>query len=156
MIEITRNISSKYPIITFPLNGFSSEGRVLTEYAREIGIPAVVYEIGQKGFNADRAAEFCELLLTLRLEILNQNAHISGQKTGYFHIEQRIPNHESLRLVETLSNLEPVQKGQILATNATGLEYRCENDSLVVFPRYSNIRAEEPDLALLAKQKWVT
>lgn len=156
LIEITRNIASKYPIITFPLGGFSREGKVLTEYARESGVPAIVYEIGQKGFNSELAHEFSELLLTLDLRVLNPNMRNSDEKTRYFHIEQRVPNDGSLKLIENLSNLELVQKGQILATNESGLEYRCKDEALVVFPRYSNIRSEEPDLALLAKEKWVT
>lgn len=159
MIRLAQNLTPEFPVITFPNEGFSSEGRTLTEFAREQRIPALVYEIGEKGFDADLAARFCDILLNLRpRELLEnmKNTPETPQNTGYFHVRHRIPNAQGLKLVSGLRNLGPVRKGQILATgNEDNPEqiYECPEDSLVIFPRYRNIRAEEPDLALLAVKK---
>ena len=109
----------------------------------------MVFELGQKGFNDYQANEFKNIVMNLNI---NQLAQKSDQSIEYFLINDHIPNSDQLRLVEGLSNLQPVFKGQILAQNCENLCFKCPSDSILVFPHYK-AEKEDRELGLLAVKK---
>lgn len=131
LIGLARAIAKDYSIVTFSNQGFSDKGKTLIEYAKTLSIPALVFELGQKGFNDLQANEFKNIVMNLDINQLTQ--HKSDQSIDYFLINDHIPNIDQLRLVEGLSNLQPISKGQILAQNNEIFCFKCPSDSIRYF-----------------------
>lgn len=153
LIQLSNRITKQYPIVTFSPSGFSHKGKTLIEYAKSKSILALVYEIGQKGFNDAQADEFKKLVLSLADLDINQLRSSSNSPIEYYHINNQIPNQNGLKLVDGLSSLQRVLKGQVLAKNGAGYDFICPNDSIMVFPRYKNIEKDDQEIGLLAVKK---
>lgn len=152
LIQLAYKLAPEYPIITFDPIGFSSQGKTLTEYALIHQIPAVVFEIGEKGFHEELARSFKNLLLAeLKEADFTQNNVMSSIE--YFHISQKIPNHRNHRLKPGFSNLSIISKDQIVSANTEEEFCLAEAESLMIFPRYENILKQEPVIGLLARRK---
>lgn len=158
IILLAHQISSEIPVICFSdQNGFSELGKTLIEFANTNNIPALVYEIGQKGFNIQNANKFVELLLNLNINQLPLFDHSKAkqviQKIEYYLIMYTIPNVRNYRLKPNLESLNYIKKDETLANNINGEEFKSPENSLIIFPRYQNILEHEKELGYLAVLK---
>lgn len=149
LIQMASAIAPSYQIVTFSSQGFSEKGKTLIEYAKSLSMPALVFELGQKGFNDLQANEFKNIVMNLNID---QLTHKSDQSIDYFLINDHILNADQLKLVGGLSNLQPVFKEQILAQNDENFCFKCPSDSILVFPHYK-AEKEDRELGLLAVKK---
>lgn len=154
-IRIANNITTKCPIVTYSASeGFSSKGKTLGEFAEQKAIIEVVFELGQKGFNLERATEYKNLLLQLNLNCL-ENVKVHSQDIEYLHLTDKVPLLKDYRLVNGIRSLSSLKKGEILARHIENqsLEYKCPQDAVAIFPRYENITDFDTELTLLAFKK---
>lgn len=151
LIEISHKIAPEYAITTFSEAGFSNKGRTLVEYAKTLKIPALVYELGQKGFNKALSDEFSRILLGLNVDEILSNGN--SKEIIYYHITGIIPNTQDFRLIPGLVSFQMLKVDEILAKNPDNLEYKCPRNSVLIFPRYINIDKTDAELAYLAERK---
>lgn len=153
LIEMASYWKTDFPIITFSLDGFSVAGKTLTEFVQEkLGKPALVFELGEKGFNADLAQKMQDLLLNLSPKTLKSHLK-SGDEIRYHHIVDKIPILPEVQLVPGLKNLSYLTKSLVLAQNKEHYLYECPYEAHLVFPRYKNITSQDTELGLLAVEK---
>lgn len=153
LIQKAYKIAPKTPVVSFKTEGFSAQGKTLVEYAYSKKIPALVYELGEKGFKDTTAHEFKDLILNLSIENILDTKNT--QKTDYFHMECVIPNKNNLRLVPGLVNFMDLNEGQILARNQNGDEFRTPYSGKLIFPRYQNIGENEAELGYIAVRRFI-
>ena len=155
LIRMAQMISPEIPIVTFAAAGFSNKGKTLTEYAFSKKIPALVYELGQKGFIRERAEMFKKILINMKLtQVLG--AKNDKKTVDYYHIESLIPNQNNLVLEPGLQSYMTIEKDQILAQNKQGLSFKnphINDKTVIIFPRYVGIEKHDPEIAYLAVQK---
>jgi succinylglutamate desuccinylase len=152
MIKIAHSITQKCPIVAYSTTeGFSSKGKTLGEFAEREHIIEVVFELGQKGFNLERAIEYKNLLIELDINQINSS---SNESIEYLYLQDKVPLQDGHALIEDIRSLTPVTKDQILSRHITENHcFTCTMDAVVIFPRYKDITDSDTELALLAIKK---
>ena len=112
LIHYAHAIKPDFPIVTFPNSGFSKEGQTLTEFAKSHSIPAFVIEIGQSGFNNERALMMKNLIQTLDVHQIF-NSQVLHQ-INYYHINEVIPAEPDLKLKPNLCSFQNFKKNETL------------------------------------------
>ncbi len=133
LIRYAHHMRPDFPIVTFPNSGFSKEGQTLTEFAKTYSIPAFVIEIGQSGFNNERALLMKNLIQTLDVDqILNTEA---ANQINYYHINEVIPAEPDLKLKPNLYSFQSFKKNEVLTDSPKS--YKMPEDGVIIFPYYA-------------------
>ena len=152
LIRLAKSIAPEIPVVSFTNGGFSNKGRTLAEYAFEKKIPALVYELGQKGFIRERAEQFKTILINMssdKIKFADQDDH----PTNYYHIESLVPNQDEFKLLPGFQSYMQIKKDQELAINSDGIAYRSPSDAVIIFPRYAGFDKSDRELAYIAVKK---
>lgn len=138
LICYAHTMKPDFPIVTFPNSGFSKEGQTLTEFAKSHSIPAFVIEIGQSGFNIERALMMKNLIQALDVhQIFNSQ---TSSKINYYHINEVIPAEPDLKLKPNLYSFQKFKKNDVL-TDSSKI-YQMPEDGVIIFPFY--VKENEP------------
>lgn len=142
LIRYAHSMRPDFPIVTFPNSGFSKEGQTLTEFAKSHSIPAFVIEIGQSGFNNERALMMKNFIQKLDVnQVLN--SAVSSQvinSINYYHIDEVIPVEKDLKLKPNLYSFQSFKKNEILTDSPRS--YQMPEDGIIIFPFY--VKENEP------------
>ena len=138
LIHYAHAIKPDFPIVTFPNSGFSKEGQTLTEFAKSHSIPAFVIEIGQSGFNNERALMMKNLIQTLDVHQIF-NSQVLHQ-INYYHINEVIPAEPDLKLKPNLCSFQNFKKNETLTDSPKS--YKMPEDGVIIFPYY--VKENEP------------
>ena len=133
LIKYAHAMKPDFPIVTFPNSGFSKEGQTLTEFAKSHSIPAFVIEIGQSGFNTERALLMKNLIQNLDVhQILNSQGL---PQINYYHINEVIPAETDLKLKPNLYSFQNFKKNEVLTDSPKS--YKMPADGVIIFPYYA-------------------
>ncbi len=152
LIRLSKKIAPEIPVVSFKNGSFSNKGRTLAEYAFEKQIPALVYELGQKGFIRERAEQFKTILINInsdKIKFADQEDH----PTDYYHIESLVPNQNDFKLLPGFQSYMQIKKDQVLAINTEGFSYKSPSDAMIIFPRYAGFDKSDRELAYIAVKK---
>ncbi len=133
LIRYAHIMKPDFPIVTFPNSGFSKEGQTLTEFAKSHSISAFVIEIGQSGFNIERALMMKNLIQTLDVHQIF-NSQVTRQ-INYYHINEVIPAEADLKLKPNLYSFQSFKKNEVLTDSPRS--YQMPEDGVIIFPFYA-------------------
>lgn len=152
LIHAAYEICANWPIIAFSTEGFSNEGKTLTEFARHEKIPALVIEISQNGYNYEIASSISENLMKLKVDsILNFKP---SQKLEYYMITETLINHDlDLELNPGFCNLQPVKENELLGQSPNGQKLLCPKTGVFIFPKYGRQTSVPHELGFIATVK---
>lgn len=153
------------PLVSFPLEGFSVDGRTLLEEvfvsARTRGSSnqpvAVGIELGQKGCASPQVQFGCSLVraaieLVREYQLKGLKSFDSGKlddSACVYQIDRPIMSGNGAALVPGLQNFMDVHEGQVIARSSSG-DILCPLDAKILFPKYGELALVSPELADLA------
>lgn len=156
-------LESSYPKVTFPLEGFSLDGKMMLE--RVLAGPnksadakdlissksaSFAIELGAKGFSETQAEAGVAIALKA-MEIINSKSSflVGAGSTPIYRITASIFNKDGAQLMPGLINFMDVKKGQVLGHSRTG-ELVSPCDGKLLFPKYGDLGKSSPELADIA------
>ena len=156
LIQMANYISSDTPILSFKQSGFSKIGMTLIEYANSINIPAIVFEVGQKGFNPSLTREFENKLVKFIENISLNHSFLSDKPIDYYLIVEEIPHEPDQSLIAGFKSFQKLALNQQITLNTANKPSevfinKYEN-SVIIFPRYSQVKVDE-ELGLIAEKQ---
>jgi succinylglutamate desuccinylase len=156
LIHLAKNISPDTPILSFKKTGFSNIGMTLIEYANSLNIPALVFEIGQKGFNQELTLDFSKKIMKFIENISLNRGFFSDKSIDYYLIVEEIPFSNEQVLIEGFKSFESLEPNQKITLNKankpTEIFVNKHENAVMIFPRYSQAKPDE-ELGLIAVKR---
>lgn len=142
LIQLSQKLSQQWPVICFDTKQkFSQEGKTLLEYSKELNIPCLAVELGQKGFNEDLAHLLSQNIYNLKFPDFLASSD-KPIKPYYKIVSTIIDQHNDLKLKPGFSSLDPIAKNQVIAIYSNGQNFISPQDGYILFPNYSNNKNE--------------
>lgn len=158
LIQMAQFISEDTPILSFKSTGFSKIGMTLIEFANSINIPAIVFEIGKKGFNSDLTKDFSQKLIKFIDNISLNRGFLSDKPIDYYLIVEEIPYSDQQSLIDGFKSFENLGLNQQITLNKankpTEIFVNKHIDAVMIFPRYSQAKPNE-ELGIIAIKRTI-
>lgn len=158
LIQMAQFISEDTPILSFKTAGFSKIGMTLIEFSNSIDIPAIVFEIGQKGFNEDLTQDFSHKLIKFIENISLNHGFLSDKSIEYYLIVEEIPYSNEQLLIDGFKSFKNLELNQQITLNTankpTEIFINKHKDAVMIFPRYSQVKPNE-ELGLIAVKRTI-
>lgn len=158
LIQLANFISADTPILSFAESGFSKIGMTLIEYSNSLNIPAVVFEIGKKGFNDELTDDFTHKIIKFIENISLNHRFLSDISIDYYLIVEEVPYTNEQCLLEGFKSFENLSLNQQITLNKankpTEIFVNKHENAVMIFPRYSQARPNE-ELGLIAVKRTI-
>ena len=156
LIQMANFISSDTPILSFKKTGFSNIGMTLIEYANSINIQAIVFEIGQKGFNENLTDDFKNKIIKFIENISLNRGFLSDKSIEYYLIVDEVPYSTEQSLIQGFKSFENLGLNQQITLNTANkpseIFINKHANAVMIFPRYSQAKPNE-ELGLIAVKR---
>lgn len=156
LIQLAKYISPDTPILSFNNSGFSKIGMTLIEYSNSKGIPALVFEIGKKGFNDQLTKDFSDKIIKFIENISLNHGFLSDIPIDYYLIVEEIPYATEQSLIMGFKSFENLHLNQQITLNTdnkpTEVFVNKYANAVMIFPRYSQAKPNE-ELGLIAVKR---
>ena len=153
LIKLAEKFSKEIPIVCFANSGFSKAGLTLIEYAKTQSIPALVFELGQKGLNGPLTLNFVKKIDEFITLISRNQVELTSKNIEYYKIIEDIPYVSGYSLTEGLKSFQKIEKNQILTQNneinSPEVFINNHENAVIIFPRYKEKKQDE-ELGLIA------
>lgn len=156
LIQLANFISADTPILSFAQSGFSKIGMTLIEYSNSVNIPALVFEIGQKGFNVELTKDFATKIIKFIGNICLNHGFLSDISIDYYLIVEEVPYSNEQTLLAGFKSFENLSLNQQITLNKankpTEIFVNKHKNAVMIFPRYSQTKPNE-ELGLIAVKR---
>ena len=147
---LARHLHPTLPVVTNSKDR-PFAGKTTTAFVISRGGMGITIETGQKGIEDIQISLGFELSKKALLTDFNIDLPVHGINDAYT-FSQIINNHDgTLELLKKHTNFDIVQKGEVLARNAS-TEIICEVDGVILFPKYGEYAKVSKELALILRK----
>lgn len=146
LMEFAEQISTKIPLVTFPLGGFSEVGKTLIECGTYYNAKAITIECGQLGFSEDISTKITRAILHF-MTALEKKSLQKTTSTSFktFHMKHIIKNSEGAYLKPGWINFHSISKGDVIGFRGKDpILSPCEGR--IFFPKYGELAKKSNEL----------
>lgn len=147
LIQKAHALVPEIPIVTFPVGGFSGDGKTIIEFAASVNCQALTIECGEKGFSKPMADQITKVVFKL-IENLKTKSEAKAESIEVTHLTDKVVNKGQTELIPGLASYMQIKKDQILAYENKE-PVRAPFDGRLFFPRYGLLATQSNELASL-------